>query len=233
MDKKRLVVFASGSKEGGGSGFSKLVHSVREGIIDAEIVAVVSNISYGGVQRRATHLGIPFIHMPGPWTAEQYQAIAEQTQGDFFALSGWIKLVKGLDLKTRFNSRTVFNIHPGPLPEFGGPGMHGHHVHEAVITAYNGGLGSRHYTEVCMHFVTDEYDRGPVFFRLHIRIKENETADALASRVNVEEHRIQPRITNLVVTGQITWDGITPNTLELPTDYHIDEYHLDNSVVIG
>ena len=220
MSKPRILVFASGSVEGGGSGFEKLVLASRGGALDADIVAVVSNHANGGVRVRADKLSVPFLHFPKPWTAEAYQRFASESGVDFFALSGWLKLVVGLDLATRFNSRTVFNIHPGPLPDFGGPGLYGHHVHEAVMAAY--GRGEITHSTVSMHFVTGEYDRGPVFFRCNIKINEDDTPDTIGTRVNQQEHVHQPRITSMVVNGLIKWNGVTPESLEVPSGYSIE-----------
>ncbi len=149
-------------------------------------------------------------------TAESYKQLAQDCKADFVALSGWLKLVRGLD------PRTTFNIHPGPLSRipilnFGGPGMHGHKVHEAVLEAYRKGITA--FSAVSMHFVTEEYDRGPVFFEYPVRIEENDTADTLAARVNAAEHEWQPRITDMVVRGLIRWDGKDPNSLVVPEGY--------------
>ena len=217
----RLLVFASGSATGGGSGFEKLVIASREGILDADIVGVISNYANGGVSARAEKLQIPFIQFPvGPWTKERYQQITQMFAFNYIALSGWLKLVKGLD------PRITFNIHPGPLPDFGGPGMYGHHVHEAVFAAYRAGTIT--HSAVCMHFITDppesssakeQYDKGPVFFRKPVELKPEDTADDIGTRVNQEEHVWQPRITNMVVHGEISWDGKDPRSLRVPTGY--------------
>lgn len=208
---KKILVFADGTPEGGGSGFENLVNATKSGVLNAEIVGVVSNHAGGGVYKRAKKLGIPFIHFPKNGGAEDYQRIAEESGADFFALSGRLKKVIGLDSNTIFNSRTVFNIHPGTLPEFGGKGMYGHHVHEAVIEAFR--QGKITHSAVTMHFVTEEYDRGPIFCSEEVEIFENDTADTLGQRVNELEHKIQPVFTNLVVNGMIYWDGIDPASL--------------------
>jgi phosphoribosylglycinamide formyltransferase-1 len=158
-----------------------------------------------------------FFHFPQPWTAEGYQRLATESGADFFVLSGWLKLVTGLDPTTNFNSCTVINIHPGPLPEFGGPGLYGHHVHEAVMAAYRRGEIS--HTAVSMHFVTEEYDRGPKFFEHKIEINDDDTPESLDARVNAAEHRYQPEITNMVVNGLIKWNGIDLNSLKVPKGY--------------
>ena len=211
MNMPRLVVFASGSATGGGSGFEKLSFATQEGTLDANIVAVISNHEYGGVRVKADKNGIQFRHFPAPWTKERYQEITREFAPDFIALSGWIKFVFGLD------PRITFNIHPAPLPEFGGPGMYGHHVHEAVLNAYH--IGAIVNSAVSMHFVTSEYDMGPVFFRMPVKLFPRDTARTIGERVNEVEHRWQSLITDLVVGGRISWDGKSPDTLRVPKGY--------------
>lgn len=203
---KKLLVFASGTPEGGGSGFENLVDASRDGRLEAEMVGVVSNIEHGGVRKRAERLGIPFIYFPGPYNEAGYQKIVEDTGAEFVALSGWLKLVKGLDPKI------TFNIHPGPLPEFGGPGLWGHFVHEAVMKAYREGRIT--HSAVSMHFVTEHFDEGPVFFSHPVEILPDDTEDTLAKRVNEAEHHYQPEITNLVLQGEISWDGKDRSSLQ-------------------
>lgn len=216
----KLIVFASGTKDGGGSGFENLVVASRNGILDAEIVAVVSNHEHGGVRERARRLGIPFIFFPGPYDGEHYFNVLQNTaMGNnavgWVALSGWFKKVGGLDPKR------TFNIHPALLSQlggrFGGEGMYGMHIHDAVREAFEKGEISE--TGCSMHFVTDEYDRGPVFFEYRIPIKKGMTAEGIQKAVNEEEHRSQPKITNMVVQEQISWDGKDPASLVVPEGY--------------
>ncbi|MCX6721507.1 MAG: formyltransferase family protein [Candidatus Staskawiczbacteria bacterium] len=215
MARPRLLVFASGSKNGGGSGFEKMAEASRNEILDADIVAVVSNHLNGGVRERALRLAVPFSGFDGIWTRLEYKSVVQFYKPDFIALSGWLKQAVGLD------PRITFNVHPGPLPWFGGKGMYGHHVHEAVLRAY---LDARKEDEeirsaVSMHFVTEEYDQGPVFFRIPVTILPTDTPETLGQRVNWMEHYFQPRITNLVCQGQISWDGVDPKSLRLPEGY--------------
>lgn len=211
MSKPRLIIFASGTATGGGSGFENLVLAEKNGALDAEIVAVVSNYESGGVRQHATELGKRFICFPGPYTAEDYRRIVFKLNFDYIALSGWLKLVLGLE------PAVTFNIHPGPLPQFGGPGMYGHRVHEAVSRAYRAGKIT--HSAVSIHFITDEYDRGPVFFEMPIDIIAQDTPGDVGKRVNEAEHRWQPFITDLVVHGQIAWDGVNPESLRVPEWY--------------
>jgi folate-dependent phosphoribosylglycinamide formyltransferase PurN len=203
--KPRILVFNSGS----GSGFQELVENLLTGVLNAEIVGLITNNEKYACIQRAEKFGIPFVVM-NEFKTCNYQTIIRYFQPDFVSLSGWLKKVP-IDV---FDSKKTTNIHPCILPDFGGPGMYGHHVHEAAIQAYK--KGEIQHTEVCMHFVTDEYDKGPVFFRYRIYIRPDDTADTLGARVNKIEHAWQSYITNLVVNGEIYWDGKNPDSLVVP-----------------
>jgi len=157
-EKPKIIVFASGTKDDGGSGFENLVVKSRasDPKINYEVVAVVSNHEHGGVRERADRLGVPFEYMEGPVSSQKYYKILGKYKTSWVALSGWLKLVIGLD------STKTINIHPGDPEEFGGDGMYGDHVHRAVLEA------GKKETQVAMHFVTKKYDEGPIFFRHHV-----------------------------------------------------------------
>ncbi|HVP78432.1 MAG TPA: formyltransferase family protein [Thermodesulfobacteriota bacterium] len=194
----RVLVFASGDDKGGGSGFQELVEFSRTHppVLDAQIIGVISNHQNGGVRRKADALRIPFEYWPGPYDAKGYRGFVKKYQADFIMCSGWLKFVRGLDA-----AKTV-NIHPGPLPRFGGAGMYGHHVHEAVITAYR--RGEIIQSAVTMHFVDEAaYDHGPIIFQMPVLIRPEDDAETLAKRVNEKERAWQSHILNLVVHGQI------------------------------
>jgi phosphoribosylglycinamide formyltransferase-1 len=218
----KLIVFASGTATGGGSGFENLVDHSRGGDLDADVVAVVSNHEHGGVRLRAERLGIPFVHFD-PATEHShilknvrmsYRDVVEHSGAQWVALSGWLKKVEGLD-----PART-FNIHPALLSfqngRFGGPGLYGHRVHEAVKAALDAGEVAE--SGLTMHFTTDEYDRGPIFFEYRVPLVKGMSADDIAHAANIEEHRWQPKVTNLVVHGEIRWDGTDPATLVVPAN---------------
>ena len=206
MNKPKIIIFSSGTKTGGGSGFENMVNAIRSGILNADITAVVSNHENGGVREKADRLGIKFIYFPAPWSKENYQELTRDV--DLVCLSGWLKLVTGLDPK-----KTI-NIHPGPLPKFGGAGMYGHFVHEAVMEAFK--KGEVTHSAVSMHFVTEKYDEGPLFFSQPVEIFPDDTPETLAKRVNEAEHKWQPIVTEKVLTGEISWDGENPDSLKTP-----------------
>ena len=196
-----LLVFASGTKTGGGSGFETLVRAsrTRPPVLDAWICGVITSHPEGGVWQKAKALGIRPECWAGPYTAKGYQNFVRYFAADYVMLSGWLKLVAGLD-----PTRTI-NIHPGPLPRFGGPKLYGHRVHEAVMAAYH--RGEITHTAVTMHFVDEVYDRGPVFFALPIPIAPADTPETLAAKVNRAEHEWQPRVLNYVVHQQVRLAG--------------------------
>jgi phosphoribosylglycinamide formyltransferase-1 len=194
----RVLVFSSGEEDSGGSGFQELVEFSRTNppVLDAQIVGVISNHESGGVRRRADALHIPFEYWPGPYDANGYRTFVEKYKADFVMCSGWLKFVKGLD-----PARTV-NIHPGPLPQFGGARMYGHYVHEAVMAAYHRGEITQ--SAVTMHFVDEKaYDHGPIIFQMPVLIRPDDDAESLAKRVNEKERAWQSHILNLVVHRQI------------------------------
>jgi phosphoribosylglycinamide formyltransferase 1 len=203
MDKTNptILVFASGTKTGGGSGFETMVRAARTRppILGAWVCAVITNHFEGGVWHKAQALGIHSEYWVGPYLAEGYQNFVRYFNPDYVMLSGWLKLVAGLD-----PARTI-NIHPGPLPQFGGPKIYGHYVHEAVMAAYQ--RGEITHTSVTMHFVDAEYDQGPILFALPIPIGPRDTPETLAAKVNHAEHEWQPRVLNYVVHGQVRLVG--------------------------
>jgi phosphoribosylglycinamide formyltransferase-1 len=208
---KNILVFASGTENGGGSGFEKLVENSRNGILNGKIIAIISNHKNGGVFEKAKKLNIKFEYFSGPYEKSKYQKIVKKYQPDLICLSGWLKLVKGLD------SKFTINIHPGLLPELGGSGMYGIHVHKKAIEEYQKGKIKN--TAVSMHFVTEKYDKGPVFFSYPIKIFKDDTPEVLQNRVNKAEHKFQSKISDMVLQGKISWDGKNPSSLKLPKGY--------------
>jgi phosphoribosylglycinamide formyltransferase-1 len=196
-----ILVFASGTKTGGGSGFEMMIRASRSKlpIFDAWICAVITNHFEGGVWQKAKTLGVHAKYWVGPYNVKGYRNFVKYFKADYVMLSGWLKLVRGLD-----PARTI-NIHPGPLPRFGGPNLYGHYVHEAVMAAYHSGEIT--HSAVTMHFVDEKYDRGPIFFTLPIPIEPSDTSETLAVKVNRAEHEWQPRVLNYVIHGQVRLVG--------------------------
>src|SRR3989344_7593535 len=102
MSRPTLIIFASGIKDGGGSGFENLVEAAKTGVLDADIVAVVCNHEEGSVRERAGKLGIPFIHFDPSQRSNilqnvgmSYREVVEKSGAEWVALSGWLRQVQG------------------------------------------------------------------------------------------------------------------------------------------
>lgn len=105
---------------------------------------------------------------------------------DFIVLAGFLWLVPSF-LTANYAGRIV-NIHPALLPKFGGKGMYGEHVHEAVIAAREKESG------ITIHLVNEKYDSGDTLFQATVPVEPNDTADSLAAKIHVLEHRHFPTI---------------------------------------
>lgn len=200
--KRRILVFASGTTTGGGSGFEFLVRACRKGRINAEVVGVVSQHPNGGVRRIARKLRVPFQLFEGQ---QDYAKILAELQPDLTLLWGWTRFAFGL------NSRTTINVHPAPLPAFGGKGMYGLAVHRAVLEAF--GRGELTHSEVCLHFVTREYDKGPVFFRQPVPVLASDTPRSLQRVMKEYERSAILHMLPRLLADDIFWDGRTHESL--------------------
>ncbi|MEE9384973.1 MAG: phosphoribosylglycinamide formyltransferase [Nannocystaceae bacterium] len=175
----RLGVLASG----GGSNTLALIEAHRRGDLAAPIVLVVSNNSRAGALKHAREHGISAEHISGRSHADVSHAILAALHKhavDIVVLAGYMKLL-GHTVLASFPGR-VLNIHPGPLPRFGGPGMFGSHVHEAVLRS------STTHSGPTVHLVDARYDEGPVIAHRRVPVRSDDTSDSLAARVRAAEH---------------------------------------------
>ena len=120
----------------------------------------------------------------------------EAAEADLVVLAGWLRLVP-MSVVRAFRGRMV-NIHPALLPAFGGKGMYGRHVHEAVLDS-----GVR-VTGATVHFVDEAYDRGPILAQWPVPVHERDDAAALAARVLEVEHRLLPAAVRALAEGRVT-----------------------------
>ncbi len=181
--KTRIAVLASGN----GSNLQAILDYFAS-IGDAasgEVVIVLSNRAGAGALDRARAVGVD----AAVFDARSEDDLARILTGrdiQLIVLAGYLRLVPP-SVIARYHGRIV-NVHPGPLPQFGGPGMYGARVHEAVIAA-----GMRE-TAVTVHLVTERYDEGPPLATWPVPVLEDDTPAALAARVLSVEHIVFPRI---------------------------------------
>jgi phosphoribosylglycinamide formyltransferase-1 len=172
-----------------GSAFRAAVEAARAGRLAADIVLLVSNSAKAPALDFARERGIACTVIPtaaDPEAADQALADALAASGaDWVVLSGYLRRI-GPAVLARYPER-ILNIHPGPLPAFGGEGMYGRRVHEAVIAA---GVPQ---SEVTIHLVDGEYDHGRVLGRWPVPVEAGDTPQALEQRVTALEPEVMTR----------------------------------------
>lgn len=171
----RLGFLASGN----GSSARAILAAIRAGELDAEPRVLISNNRTAPAMALALCEGVPALCIPtqgDPDAADVRMAEALSDNGvDLIVLSGYLRKL-GPHTLARFGGR-ILNIHPGPLPAFGGHGMYGRRVHEAVLAAGVAESG------VVIHLVDEEYDRGPVLARRSAPVLPGDTAESLEARI--------------------------------------------------
>ncbi len=196
----RIAVLASGE----GSNFEALVHASRGGVLDAEICGLITNRPKIAALERAVRLGVPAVALsPKSFgQREEWDAAVLKTlqawRADWVVLAGFLTLI-GPQVLAAYPGRVV-NIHPALLPDFGGEGMYGRRVHEAVIAARAKRSG------ITIHLVSAEYDRGRILAQIPVAVEPDDTAATLAARVRDLEHKHYPRVLNDLVRGRINTD---------------------------
>ncbi len=199
MDNRlHIAVFASGR----GSNFRAVLEEIRSGKIpNAEIAVVISNSSTSGALATAREHALPAVHC----SRQKFQSDEEFASGlrallseygvNFIVLAGYMKMVP-LGIVREFRHR-ILNVHPALLPAFGGKGMYGRFVHEAVI-AYGAKVSG-----ATVHLVDEEYDHGPVVLQSCVPVDDSDSPDSLAAKVLAVEHALLPEAVRLFAEGRI------------------------------
>lgn len=199
--RARVAVFISGS----GTGLQAFIDAVKAGILKAEIAFVVSSRRDAYGLERAVKAGIDtFVFKlkkyDSPEAAGKDLLEKLREHGiDYIALAGYLKLLP-VELVRAFRNRIV-NIHPALLPKYGGKGMYGHFVHEAVLASGDKESGCT------VHLVDEIYDHGKVLEQSKVPINPGDTPDTLAARIQAEEHRFYPRVLEKLIRGEYKLNG--------------------------
>ena len=184
---------------GNGSSARAIVAAVRAGGLDAEARLLVSNNRSAAALAFAAEAGVPSLVIAtkdDPAAADARLAEAMTAHGvELIVLSGYLRQLGPVTLG-RYAGR-VLNIHPGPLPQFGGHGMYGRRVHEAVIAAGAAQSG------ICIHLVDEEYDRGPVIARRSVAVEPGDTPETLQARVTALEPAFYVETLRRIAEGAI------------------------------
>ena len=179
MTLVRIAVLVSG----GGTNLQALLDALQHSKT-ARVTRVISSRAAAGALDRARHARLPTAVLQAPGDAAEL--LAKLGDADLVVLAGYLKLVPAV-VVARFRCRMI-NIHPALLPAFGGPGMYGRRVHEEVLAS-----GAR-VSGATVHYVDEQYDRGPIIAQAKVRVVADDTPETLAARVLVAEHRLLVRV---------------------------------------
>lgn len=201
-EKTRIAVFASGN----GSNFQALVDACESGEIKGEVVALVTTQrhAYAATRARMHKIDVLFFE-PEKYNSrttmcsKMAKALHEKNV-ELVCLAGYMLKLEPCMVRS-FPNR-ILNIHPALLPKFGGQGMYGKRVHEAVIAAGESESGCT------IHLVDEIYDNGPVLAQAKVPVQPNDTPETLAERIHAQEHALYVSVVKRICSGEINLDEI-------------------------
>lgn len=184
-----------------GSNMQSIIDACKSGVLAARPVVVISNNADSGALARAKTEDIPACHLSSKSIIDETELdqtmadILSQYDTELVVLAGFMKRIGPLTLAA-FAGR-IINIHPCLLPKYGGQGMYGKRVHEAVIASGDKESG------VTIHVVNDEYDTGAILAQQKVPVLEDDSAESLAERVLVLEHTLYVDTIARIIAGEI------------------------------
>ena len=194
--RAKIGVFVSG----GGSNLQALIDASKSGMLHGEIVLVISNTSkaYGLVRAEKENINT-FVYKVKNYdspdlASDDLFSQLRKHDVEYIALAGYLKLLPQNVVKA-FKGK-IINIHPALLPKYGGKGMYGHFVHEAVIEAGDKESG------ITIHLADEIYDNGRILHQVKVPVKKDDTPDTLAARVLKQEHLWYVRILDKLIKGE-------------------------------
>ncbi len=178
---KKIALFASGN----GSNVQRIAEYFKDNP-EVAISMVLTNNPKAGVLERAKNLGLKTLQFTKDefYHSSKIVDILKEQHVDLIVLAGFLWLVPG-DLIKAFPNK-IINIHPALLPGYGGKGMYGHHVHEAVIRNRESKSG------ITIHYVNDKYDEGQIIFQSAFDLADDETPESLAGKIHEQEYKYFP-----------------------------------------
>ena len=194
-----IAVLLSGS----GTSLENLLEKIDAGDVPGEVCVVIASKTKAFGLERARRRGIPAVPIPRkqhPDVGEFNDAIhaaLEEYEIDLVLLLGFLS---PFETRGRFEGRTM-NVHPALIPAFCGKGYYGHRVHEEVIES-----GVK-LTGATVHFVDAEYDHGPIILQEAVEVRDADTPESLAERVQAVERRLVPEAVRLFAESKLTIEG--------------------------
>ncbi len=194
--KKRIVIFASGN----GTNTENIIKYFQRTQF-AEVVLVLSNRKEAMVLERGKKLNVNSVYFTKEelFSEEGVLKILVESKPNLIVLAGFLMKFPEIILKEFPNK--VINIHPALLPKYGGKGMYGNFVHEAVVK------NSETETGITVHYVNENYDEGAIIFQKKVKLSKTETAETVAEKIHKLEYEWFPKIIEEVLREKTS----TPN----------------------
>lgn len=195
--KKNLIVFASGT----GTNFLAILQEIQNNNINGRISLLISSKPEAKALDKARQYNIPTAVLQEKKFschseyARTMMDLLKKHQTDYILLAGYLKMIPADIVETYRNK--IINIHPALLPKFGGKGMYGIHVHEAVLQAGETETG------VTIHFIDEKYDNGPVIMQQKIQVIGSESPEELQQKVLKIEYQLYPHVVKLLCEDKI------------------------------
>ena len=211
----RISVLASG----GGSNLQALIDHFAGPAVGAGVITFVgSERGDAGALDRARAAGIATGVLDAPGDSDAMLSLLGTVKTDVLVLAGYLKLVPETVVRA-FRGR-LLNVHPSLLPSFGGPGMYGRRIHEAVLE-HGATL-----TGVTVHFVNEDFDRGPIIAQWPVPVLPGDDVKTLGARVLRTEHRLLPLCVAAVASGAIVLgdDDRVHGQLDIPVSVHAPDW---------
>lgn len=188
---KNIAIFASGN----GSNAEAVVRYFANNK-NVCVKCVLTNKQNAMVHQRMRNLGIPsYTFTKEEWTAaDRILELLHYENIHLIVLAGFLAKIEQSILSS-FSGKIV-NIHPSLLPKYGGKGMWGHHIHEAVIAAGEKQSG------ITIHYIDENIDGGEIIFQTQCEVLPNDTPETLANRIHILEHTHYPKIIEQIVNEQ-------------------------------
>jgi phosphoribosylglycinamide formyltransferase-1 len=205
----RIAILMTG-RHGRGSNMEAIARACADGQIDGSVVVVAGTVDGSPALERAASLGLPTMVIKTPRKGAQSDdedvAYGEALLRELQAVDAGLICLAGYMRKlppavTAAYPRRIMNIHAALLPSFGGQGMYGMNVHQAVID-----YGAK-VSGCTVHFADDEYDTGPVILQTVVPVEDDDTPETLAARVLVAEHQTYPAAVALFAAGRLRVAG--------------------------
>lgn len=190
-----IAVFISGR----GSNLQAIIRGCRDKKIKGRVKVVISNRrDAGGIEIAKKHGIAVFVYEKKKFSHKRYQQLTDFLKSvdiDIIALAGYLELIPPVLIR-QFENR-IINIHPAPLPDFGGKGMYGMKVHQKVLES------NIKYTGPTVHLVDGQYDHGKVLDHYPVEIFPDDTPQLLANRVILKEHQLYVDVLSKISTGKM------------------------------